>query len=207
MRCPKRKRICSAERRNRGPHQHDYNRLEVARALGWSCASGQCHLDVSRYPVPGHGAWNVSVSADRCALTCAAQSAMDPLHHAFWNSHRYVAASESAFGVPPHDHARLACEHATNGLLAQVPEAGQFTDGEMSFQRRFADWSRDTAQPIGFGGRRFSCVHGCLLRWREERLSPTLDRLAAGVLPQRSPKYRRLSEFYDDLCLRWVGLL
>jgi len=53
MRCPKRKRICSAERRNRGPHQHDYNRLEVARALGWSCASGQCHLDVSRYPVPG----------------------------------------------------------------------------------------------------------------------------------------------------------
>jgi hypothetical protein len=33
IRCPKRRRICCAERRNRGPRQHDYNRLEVARAL------------------------------------------------------------------------------------------------------------------------------------------------------------------------------
>jgi hypothetical protein len=85
---------------------------------------------------------------------------MDPLHHAFWNSHRYIAALESAFAVPPLDHSGLAREHTTNGLLAQVPEAGQFTDGEMSFQRRFADLSPDTAQPIGFGGGWFSCLHG-----------------------------------------------
>ena len=97
---------------------------------------------------------------DRRALACAAQSAMDPLHHAFRNSQRYIAALESTFGVPPFDHAGLTREHSTNGLLAQVPEAGQFTDGKMSFQRGFAGFFRDTAQPILFGGGRFSCLHG-----------------------------------------------
>jgi hypothetical protein len=90
----------------------------------------------------------------------AAQSAMDPLHHAFRNSHGYIAALESTFSVPPLNYAGLAREHSTNGLLAQGPEAGQFADRKMSFQRRFAGLSRDIAQPIGFNAGQFSCVHG-----------------------------------------------
>src|SRR5215470_17661327 len=91
---------------------------------------------------------------------CAAQPAMYPLHHAFWNSHRYVAPLEPTFGVPPLDYTGLTRKHSTNGLLAQVPETGQFTDGKMSLQRRFAGLSWDTTQPIDCGDGRFSCLHG-----------------------------------------------
>jgi hypothetical protein len=119
---------------------------------------------------------------------------MDPLHHAFRNPHRNIAALESTFGVTPLDHAGLASEHSTNGLLAQGPEAGQFTDRKMSFQRRLVGLSRDIAQPIGFHGGLFSCVHGASFAGGKIGWS-TLDRLAGEILPQRSPKYRRLSEF------------
>jgi len=133
-------------------------------------------------------------NVDHRSLACASQSAMDPLHHAFRNPHRNIAAFESTFGVTPLDHAGLASEHSTNGLLAQGPEAGQFTDRKMSFQRRFVGWSRDIAQPIGFNGGLFSCVHGASFAGGKIGC-PTLDRLAGEILPQRSPKYRRLSEF------------
>jgi hypothetical protein len=94
------------------------------------------------------------------ALTGAAQSAMDALHDAFGNSQRDVAALETAFAVPPNDHAGLTREYSANGLFAQVPEAGQFSDGKMSLERRFAHLSRATVPPVGFRGGRFSCVHG-----------------------------------------------
>src|SRR5215470_11996315 len=126
---------------------------------------------------------------------------MDPLHHAFRNSHRYIAAFESTFGVSPLDHAGLTREHSTNGLLAQVPEVGQFADRKMSFQRRFACLTRNAAQPIVFGGGLFSCLHGAppCVGWKRYA-ALNVRAVGSRILPKRSPKCRRLSEFTQSSC-------